>query len=131
MDPARTGIRGAMASYSIGDVEKILQVKAHVLRYWEREIPLIQPRKDINGRRIYSSRDVRILLRLKHLLYQKRYTIEGAREELLRELSGPTQDLLAQVDEIRSELLQIFMMVHRWTKDDDEPLSPTDTTTEP
>ncbi|MCX7655243.1 MAG: MerR family transcriptional regulator [Treponemataceae bacterium] len=120
-----------MASYSIGDVEKILQVKAHVLRYWEREIPLIQPRKDINGRRVYSSRDIRILLRLKYLLYNKRYTIEGAREELIRELSGPAQDLLAHLDGIRSELLQIFMMVHNWTKEDNESLSPSDNAPDP
>ncbi|MDR1024981.1 MAG: MerR family transcriptional regulator, partial [Treponema sp.] len=55
-------------NYGIRDLERILNVKIHVLRYWEREIPLLQPKKDTNGKLHYSDRDLQIFLRLKHLL---------------------------------------------------------------
>ncbi|MDR0312331.1 MAG: MerR family transcriptional regulator [Treponema sp.] len=96
-----------MAVYTIANVEELLQVKAHVIRYWEQEIPLIQSSKDINGRRLYSSRDMEIFLRLKHLLYERRFTIEGAKEELYKELTGQTQDLRSSISMLRSELLEL------------------------
>ena len=100
-----------MASYTIGDAEELLQVKAHVIRYWEKEIPLIQSSKDTYGRRLYSSRDLQILIRLKHLLYVRRFTINGAREELLRELTGTDQDLKSQISLLRSQLLDLYFFL--------------------
>lgn len=114
-----------MAVYPISDAERLLGVKAHVLRYWEKEIPLIQPQKDLGGRRIYSSRDLRILMRLKHLLYVRRFTIEGAREQLYRELSGKDQDSRALLESIRSDLMDIFLLLHNTEKEtpDADPIS--------
>lgn len=100
-----------MGSYGIGDAVRLLRVKVHVIRYWEREIPLIQPRKDSLGKRCYSDRDMQLLLRLKHLLYERHFTVEGAREELYRELSGDYQDLRAQIAALRRELLNVFYLV--------------------
>jgi DNA-binding transcriptional MerR regulator len=98
-----------MDGITMADLEKILMVKSHVIRFWEKEIPLIQPKKDKQGyRNIYSKRDVSIFLRLKYLLYEKRYTIKGAREALFKELSGVNQDKKAIIDEIRSELLDVY-----------------------
>jgi DNA-binding transcriptional MerR regulator len=98
-----------MEELTVVDLEKILGVKSHVIHYWEKEIPLVQPKKDKQGyRNIYSKRDAAILLRLKYLLYEKRYTVEGAREELFKELSGENQGNKAVLDEIRSELLDIY-----------------------
>ena len=54
-----------MAQYSIGQIEKITGVKPHVLRYWEEVIPSFTPRKEMSGRRIYSQKDLEIILRLK------------------------------------------------------------------
>ena len=113
-----------MGTYQIGDVERLLQVKAHVLRYWEKEIPLLQVRKDLGGRRVYTSRDIRILLRLKHLIYERHFTLEGARDELFRELSGPAQDLRAELDALRSQLLDLYSIVAQRTTNNDEPLLP-------
>ncbi len=101
-----------MASYSIGDVEKLTGIKAHVLRYWEKEIPLLQPKKDHFGRRIYSSRDLRIVMRLRHLLYVRRFTIQGAQEQLADELVQH-QDIRAYIDEIRSDLIGLYFTVHK------------------
>jgi DNA-binding transcriptional MerR regulator len=100
-----------MGSYGIGDAARLLRVKVHVVRYWEQEIPLIQPQKDRLGKRYYSDRDLQILLRLKHLLYERHFTLEGAREELFRELSGDFQDLRAQIAALRRELLNVLYVV--------------------
>ena len=102
-----------MASYSIGDAQRLLQVKVHVIRYWEKEIPLIQPVKDVYGRRTYGNRDLQILFRLKHLLYDRRFTLEGAKAQLYRELAGEHQDLRGSISALRSELLELFFFVSR------------------
>ena len=99
-----------MASYSIGDAERLLRVKVHVIRYWEKEIPLIQPVKDVYGRRAYRDRDLQILFRLKYLLYDRRFTIEGAKAQLYRELAGEHQDLRGQISALRSELMNLFFL---------------------
>ena len=66
--------------YTIGQVEEITGVKQHVLRYWEEVIPGFAPKKDFGGRRLYTQKDLETVLRMKHLIYQKKFTIEGARE---------------------------------------------------
>jgi DNA-binding transcriptional MerR regulator len=98
--------------YTTGDVERLLGVKAHVIRYWEREIPLLRPKKNDFGKKLYSGRDLRLLLRLKYLLYIRRFTIEGARDELFRERSGAGQDLRACVDALRSELADLYFRIN-------------------
>jgi len=97
--------------YTTSDAARLLRVKDHVIRYWEQEIPLVQPQKDHFGKKLYSPRDLQILLRLKYLLYEKRFTIEGAREELLRELSGDYQDLRGYISALRSELLDLYFSI--------------------
>jgi DNA-binding transcriptional MerR regulator len=100
-----------VASYGIRDLERLLKVKIHVLRYWEKEIPLIQPRKDTAGKLHYSDRDLQIFIRLKHLLYKRHFTVTGAREELFREAAGDYQDIRARLAALRSELAGIYFMV--------------------
>jgi DNA-binding transcriptional MerR regulator len=101
-----------VAFYGIRDVERLLKVKVHVLRYWEQEIPLIQPRKDVTGKLRYSSRDLQIFLRLKYLLYNRHFTVEGAREELFREAAGDHQDLRAQIAALRSDLVDLCFLIN-------------------
>ncbi|MCL1815775.1 MAG: MerR family transcriptional regulator [Treponema sp.] len=98
-----------MAAYTSAETERILGVKNSVLRYWVDEMPLIQPKKDLTGRRVFSGRDLRLLLRLKYLLYERRFTIDGARTQLEKELSGEWQDLRAELDAVRSELLDLLV----------------------
>jgi len=93
--------------YSIGDVCRILSLKPHVLRYWEQEFPILSPKKDWNGHRIYSEGDLQILGRIKFLLYEKRYTIDGAREELWRLSEGAYSDLRLRLSLLRADLLAI------------------------
>lgn len=68
--------------YRIGDVAEIVGVKPYVLRYWESEFPMISPQKSSTGQRVYKKNDVESLVLIKHLLYQERYSIEGARRRI-------------------------------------------------
>ena len=94
--------------YSIGEVSRILEVKPHVIRYWEDEVPFIAPQKSRTGRRVYTERELQMLLRLRHLLYDQRFTIEGARQRLWEELRPEKADIKARIAAVRAELLGIL-----------------------
>jgi DNA-binding transcriptional MerR regulator len=72
--------------FKIGEVCDLVDVQAHVLRYWETEFPQLAPQKNRSGQRSYRRRDVEISLRIKELLYDELYTIAGARKRLQAEL---------------------------------------------
>lgn len=74
--------------FRIGEVAGLVGVEPYVLRYWETEFSGLTPKKSGTGHRLYRRKDVELLLRIKHLLYQKRFTIEGARQSLLDELKN-------------------------------------------
>ncbi len=71
--------------FKIGEVAKIAGVKQHVLRYWESEFPWIRPQKSKSNQRLYRRRDVEAVLAIKHLLYDRKFTIEGAKKHLKSE----------------------------------------------
>lgn len=88
-DPAdlEPGIRSAdelpsKLYFRIGEVAKLTGLKQHVLRYWETEFPAVAPKKMGSNHRMYRRKDVEAILEIKHLLYEKRYTIEGARKHI-------------------------------------------------
>jgi DNA-binding transcriptional MerR regulator len=99
--------------HTSAEAERLLGVRNHVLRYWTGEMPLIQPKKDKSGRVLYSGRDLRLLFRLKHLLYHRRFSVEDARTQLEKELSGDRQDIRAELDGIRSRLVELFFLAGR------------------
>lgn len=68
--------------FRIGEVSRLAGVKPYVLRYWETEFPTISPKKSGTGHRLYRRKDVETVLEIKRLLYEKRFTIEGARKAL-------------------------------------------------
>ena len=71
--------------FKIGDAARLCALKPYVLRYWETEFHSIKPQKTRSGQRLYRRQDIELLLRIRHLLYDQRFTIEGARTRL-REL---------------------------------------------
>jgi DNA-binding transcriptional MerR regulator len=107
--------------FKIGEVSELLGVEPYVLRYWESEFSVLSPKKSGTGHRLYRRKDVELLLRIKHLLYEKRFTIEGARQSLHQESRTPRvkrprqaqQDLFAvdPLPEIRRELEDILAML--------------------
>jgi DNA-binding transcriptional MerR regulator len=68
--------------YSIGEVSDLLKVKPHVLRYWETQFPVLSPKKNRAGNRTYRVRDIKLLIAIRSLLYERKYTIAGARRKL-------------------------------------------------
>jgi DNA-binding transcriptional MerR regulator len=68
--------------FKIGEVSQIVGVEPYVLRYWESEFPGLSPRKSNTGQRMFRRKDVELLLTIKQLLYEKKFTIEGARKAL-------------------------------------------------
>jgi DNA-binding transcriptional MerR regulator len=80
--------------FRIGEVAKLCQVQAYVLRFWESEFPQLKPNKSGTGQRLYRKRDVEMALRVKGLLHEKGYTIAGARQVLQSEgREGKNRDL--------------------------------------
>jgi DNA-binding transcriptional MerR regulator len=77
--------------FRIGEVAKLIGVEPYVLRYWESEFTDIKPSKSKSGQRLYKRRDVELLLKIKELLYEERYTINGAKKRLkdLGKISAP------------------------------------------
>jgi DNA-binding transcriptional MerR regulator len=70
---------------SISEVSEQLGVKAHVLRYWETQFPMLRPRKSRAGVRMYRGKDLELLQQIRQLLYERGFTIAGARRKLLNE----------------------------------------------
>jgi len=108
--------------FKIGEVSELLGVEPYVLRYWESEFPVLSPKKSGTGHRLYRRKDVELLLRIKHLLYEKRFTIEGARQTLQSEARAPKPPRVAKrvqaqlfgedpLPEIRRELQEILLLL--------------------
>ena len=70
--------------FSIKEAAERVELKPHVLRYWETEFPLLNPKKNRSGTRMYREADIALLHEIKELLHEQRFTIEGARNELKR-----------------------------------------------
>jgi DNA-binding transcriptional MerR regulator len=101
--------------YSIGEVCDLVGLKPHVLRYWESQFPALRPSKNRAGNRIYQRKEIRLVILVRRLLYDEKYTVEGARqkvEELRKggELDAATRQVLdvATVDHMRGELQKIM-----------------------
>ncbi len=96
--------------FKIGEVSKIAGLPSHVLRFWESEFKKIKPRRTASGQRSYTQKDVALILEIKHLLYEKKFTIDGARKYLnsraRRKLTDRDflQDLKAELTSIRDLL---------------------------
>ncbi len=104
-----------MELLSIGEVEILTGVKAHVLRYWEEVVPLFSPQKDITGRRIYTQNDIELIFRLKYLINEKKFTAEGAGKQLLDEAQNTKKEIstLQLIKETRQQLSSIFLLIQK------------------
>lgn len=107
--------------FRIGEVSKLAQTKPYVLRYWETEFPTLRPTKSPSGHRLYRRHDVETVLQIRRLLYERGFTIEGARRQLgdrKREHSEQSQGSFfamegAQLKSIKRELENILSALSR------------------
>jgi DNA-binding transcriptional MerR regulator len=68
--------------YSISEVCDLVGLRAHVLRYWETQFGVLSPSKNRSGNRVYQRKEIKLILYVKHLLYDEKYTVEGAKQKL-------------------------------------------------
>ncbi len=101
--------------YSISEVARITSLEAYVLRFWEKEFPMLRPKKNKGGNRHYQKRDIELVNQIKHLLYEENYTIAGARKRLNQmEKKGEKKELVLKaksntiLGEIKKELEDIL-----------------------
>jgi DNA-binding transcriptional MerR regulator len=90
--------------YSISEVSKITEIEQYVLRYWETEFEQLQPQKNRAGNRIYTNKDIQLILYIKMLLRDKKYTIEGAKRIL--EDYSPDQNIAVYEKEATDKSFQ-------------------------
>ena len=104
--------------YSIGEVAEMIKIKPHVLRYWESEFSILSPSKNRAGNRIYKDKDIIIIRFIKNLLYDKKFTIEGAKQKLLNLKKNELKDFernsslgknkeLKEIDKYKQAVLKI------------------------
>jgi DNA-binding transcriptional MerR regulator len=74
--------------FRIGEVCELIRVQPHVLRYWETEFPMLAPQKNRAGQRVYRRKDVEMVMRIRDLLYEEKFTIAGAKKKLMDEMRG-------------------------------------------
>jgi DNA-binding transcriptional MerR regulator len=99
----------------ISEVSDMVGVKPHVLRYWETQFSMLRPKKNRAGNRMYRPEEVKMLLRIKELLYTRRFTIAGAKRRLLDERKDTPQldmglvasDRTLAIHEVKEELQRI------------------------
>jgi len=86
--------------YSISEVSRITGIEQYVLRYWESEFENLKPQKNRAGNRIYTNKDIQLIIKITSLLREKKYTIEGARKIL--ENKAPEDE--ADVKSVKKEM---------------------------
>ena len=116
--PAKIEVESAGKMYRpISEVSELVGVKPHVLRYWETQFSMLRPKKNRAGNRMYRPDEIKLLLHIKSLLYDRRFTIAGARRRLLDERKDTTPQVeIGFVDaekklvlhEVKSELKSIL-----------------------
>ena len=88
--------------YSISEVAELTGLEAHVLRYWETEFPSLKPLKNRGGNRAYREKDIKFLFLIKKLLYHDRFTIEGARRQILKASDAYLDQLELGLNEVEA-----------------------------
>lgn len=87
--------------YKIGEVSQITGVEPYILRYWEAEFKIVTPGRTNSRQRLYRRKDLDLILRIKRLLYEERYTIAGAKKKLQRERAERERQLKLEFPEKR------------------------------
>ena len=85
--------------FKIGEVCELIKVQPHVLRYWETEFPMLTPQKNRAGQRVYRRKDVEMVMHIRDLLYEEKFTIAGAKKKLLDEIRSNSPRARASIKE--------------------------------
>ena len=94
--------------FSIGEVADMFEVNSSLIRFWEKEFPQLQPRKNNRGNRVYNKKDIELFRKIHHLVKEKGYTLEGAKNALRkRQVLDSNETLAGKLLRVRTELMNI------------------------
>lgn len=116
-DPGRPDSNGhERLFYKISEVSATTGLEAYVLRYWESEFPILRPQKSRGGQRIYQKKDIETILKIKQMLYEKGFTIAGARKALSARSGEPSETAARPISKefiyrLRGELAEILRIL--------------------
>ena len=96
--------------FKIGQVGEIAGLPTSVIRFWETEFSKINPKRSSSGQRLYRKSDVELILKIKHLLYDKKFTIRGAKKHL-GSCTGENKFSSVTIEDLRQELISIRKML--------------------
>jgi DNA-binding transcriptional MerR regulator len=104
--------------YSIEEVSDLTGLKQHVLRYWENEFPQLKPERTRANQRLYRQKDVDVIVHIKQLVYERKFTLQGAREQLDLDLREARQQgqLALELDLEQSQLMGVLVKARRQAK---------------
>ena len=94
--------------YKIGEISNIAKIESHVLRYWESEFPFLKPRKNKTGQRVYTRKDLDLVLQIKSLLYKEKYTIAGVRKKFGESTAKKNTVSIQTIQGVRKKLKEIL-----------------------
>lgn len=94
--------------FKIGEVSEIAGVEPYILRYWESEFPFLKPTKNKAGQRVYTRKNVDLVLQVKNLLYQEKYTIAGVKKRFAESSKKDTAVPLETIDRVKKRLKEIL-----------------------
>jgi len=110
--------------YRIGEISTILEVEPHVLRYWETEFPFLKPRKNSTGQRIYTRKDLELVLQIKNLLYKEKYTIAGVRKKFGENKLKKNSVSMETIQGVKKRLKEILDTLNRDLRSEKPPAVP-------
>jgi DNA-binding transcriptional MerR regulator len=98
--------------YSIGEVSEITDIEPHVLRYWESIFKDLNPKKNNGGNRVYKEKDIEVIIKLKKLIKDKKYSTKGAKQVLENESNEPQTNEAVPVD-LKKDLREIRLFLNK------------------
>ncbi len=99
--------------YKIGEVSKITNTEPYVLRYWETEFPFLRPKKNKAGQRVYLSRDIDAVLKIKKMLYEEGYTIVGVKKKFKEEPQTDNKFFAKAIKGVKKDLKGILDLMKK------------------
>ena len=110
--------------YKIGEISSLAEIEPHVLRYWESEFPFLKPKKNKTGQRMYTRKDLELVLQIKNLLYKEKYTIAGVKKKFGSSRQKKNSVSMETIQGVKKKLKEILDTLNRDLSSENPPAGP-------
>jgi DNA-binding transcriptional MerR regulator len=110
--------------YKIGEISSLAEIEPHVLRYWESEFPFLKPKKNKTGQRMYTRKDLELVLQIKNLLYKEKYTIAGVKKKFGSSRLKKNSVSMETIQGVKKKLKEILDTLNRDLSSETPPAGP-------